>query len=176
MPEPELTAVKAKIRSIPDFPKPGVLFRDITPVLQDPGTFEAAVAAYEAWARERRPEVIVAVESRGFIFGAPVALRLGAGFVPVRKPGKLPAATHQVEYSLEYGTDAVEMHQDAVAPGQRVVIIDDLLATGGTARATARLVEMTGGKVVGIAFLIELLDLNGRAQLAGYDVVSFVKF
>lgn len=176
MSEPELTAVKETIRSIPDFPQPGILFRDITPVLQDPARFEEAVAALEGWARERDPQAIVGIESRGFIFGAPVALRLGASFVPVRKPGKLPADTHKVEYSLEYGTDAVEMHQDAMAAGDRAVIIDDLLATGGTARATAQLVEATGGEVVGMAFLVELLDLNGRDQLEGYDVVSFVKY
>jgi adenine phosphoribosyltransferase len=173
---PELVAVKAKIRTIPDFPKPGILFRDITPVLQDPHSFHEACEALVAYCMQRDPDVIVAVESRGLIFGAVVAHELAASFVPVRKPGKLPFKTYEVEYALEYGTDAVAMHQDAIEAGQKVVIIDDLLATGGTAAATAQLVEKAGGEVVGLAFLIELLPLRGRAKLEGYNVVSFVRY
>jgi adenine phosphoribosyltransferase len=164
------------IRDIPDFPKPGIVFKDITPVLQHPEAFGQVIGAMADYARSKKPDVIVGIESRGFILGAPVALALDKGFVPVRKIGKLPHETVQCEYALEYGTAAVEMHKDAVSPGQRVIIIDDLLATGGTAAAAARLVEELGGQVVGMVFLIELGFLNGRSQLPSCDVKSLITY
>lgn len=164
------------IRDIPDFPQPGIIFKDITPVLQHPEAFGQVIDGMVDYAKSKKADVVVGIESRGFILGAPVALALGKGFVPVRKVGKLPHETIQCEYALEYGTAAVEMHKDAVAPGQRVVIVDDLLATGGTAAAAARLVEELGGQVVGIVFLIELSFLNGRSQLPAYDVKSFITY
>ena len=164
------------IRDIPDFPQPGIVFKDITPVLQHPEAFGQVIGAMADYARSKKPDVIVGIESRGFILGAPVALALDKGFVPVRKIGKLPHETVQCEYALEYGTAAVEMHKDAVKPGQRVLIVDDLLATGGTAAAAARLVEELGGQVVGMIFLIELGFLNGRSQLPAYDVKSLIKY
>lgn len=164
------------IRDIPDFPKPGIIFKDITPVLQNADALAEVIDVMADYARSRKPDVVVGIESRGFILGSPIALRLGTGFVPVRKIGKLPHETVQCEYALEYGTAAVEMHRDAIQPGQRVLIVDDLLATGGTARASARLVEELGGVVAGFVFLVELTFLNGRAQLADYDVKSFVTY
>jgi len=164
------------IRDVPDFPTEGILFRDITPVLLDPEAFREVVEAFANEAETRKAEVIVAIESRGFIFGAPVADRLGLPFVPVRKLGKLPGPTIQAEYALEYGTNTLEMHRDAIKPGQKVLIIDDLLATGGTAGAAARLVEELGGEVVGFAFLVELEPLGGREALSGYNVLSLVKY
>jgi len=164
------------IRDIPDFPKPGIIFKDITPVLQHPEAFGQVIDGMADYAKSRQADVIVGIESRGFILGAPVALALEKGFVPVRKIGKLPHETVHCEYALEYGTAAVEMHKDAVKPGQRVIIVDDLLATGGTAAAAARLVEELGGQVAGIVFLIELAFLNGRSQLTAYDVKSFVTY
>lgn len=164
------------IRNIPDFPVPGVLFRDITPLLRDPGAFRAALDLLAAPWREASVDLVAGIESRGFIVGAPVAERLGVGFVPVRKPGKLPWAKRRMEYQLEYGTEAVEMHTDAVEPGQRVLVIDDLLATGGTANAVRSLVEQAGGKVAGFGFLIELLSLRGRERLSGYEVFSLLQF
>lgn len=164
------------IRDIPDFPVEGIIFKDITPVLQDPKAFAEVVDRMTEFAVEKKPDVIVGIESRGFILGAPVALRLGSSFVPVRKVGKLPHETVRCEYDLEYGTSAVEMHRDAVAPGQNVVIVDDLLATGGTAAASAHLVEQLGGKVVGIVFLVELGFLAGRSKLQGYDVKGFITY
>jgi len=172
----ELVAVKDRIRSIPDFPAPGILFRDITTVLGDPGLLQQAVDALTGYARRREAEVIAGIESRGFMFGVPVALALGVPFVPIRKAGKLPADTVSAEYALEYGTAKIEMHRDAFAPGRRVVLIDDLLATGGTAAAAAELVGQLRGEVAGIAFLIELLFLNGRSKLAAWDVASFVRY
>lgn len=162
------------IRDIPDFPQPGIIFKDITPVLQHPEAFSQVIGQMADYARSKKPDVIIGIESRGFILGAPVALALDKGFVPVRKIGKLPHETIQCEYALEYGTAAVEMHKDAVAPGQRVIIVDDLLATGGTAAAAARLVEELGGQVAGFVFLIELSFLNGRSQLPAYDVKSLI--
>lgn len=144
------------IRTIPDFPKPGILFRDITPVLGNAAAFQEVVDCFVEGAQGRSPDVIVGIESRGFLFGVPVALALGLGFVPIRKVGKLPHQTVQEEYALEYGTAVVEVHRDAIRPGQRVLIVDDLLATGGTALASARLVEQLGGAVIGFSFLIEL--------------------
>ena len=164
------------IRDIPDFPKTGIIFKDITPILQNPNAFAEVIQGFADYADRVKPDMIVGVESRGFILGAPTALKIGKGFIPVRKIGKLPHETIQAEYSLEYGTNAVEMHRDAIQPGQRVLIVDDLLATGGTAAASARLVEELGGQVVGIVFLIELTFLNGREKLAGYDVESFITY
>ena len=164
------------IRDIPDFPKSGILFKDITPVLGDAAAFQEVIDGFVAQAQGWSPDVVVGIESRGFLFGAPVALALGIGFVPVRKIGKLPAQTIQEEYALEYGTATVEVHRDAILPGQRVIIVDDLLATGGTAAAAAKLVEKLGGKVAGFSFLIELAFLPGRSALSGYDVHSLLTY
>jgi len=164
------------IRTIPDFPEPGIQFKDITPLLLDPSALDAAVDQLAGWARPREVEFVVAAEARGFILGAALARELGAGFVPARKPGKLPADTVSAEYILEYGVDVLEMHADAIADGARVLIHDDLLATGGTARALAELVEGIGGTVVGFAFLIELAFLDGRAKLGGSDVHALIGY
>lgn len=164
------------IRDIPDFPKPGIIFKDITPALQNPNALAEIVDKMAEYALTRNADVIVGIESRGFVLGSPVAVKLGKGFVPVRKLGKLPHETIQCEYALEYGTSAVEMHRDAIVPGQRVVIVDDLLATGGTAAASARLVEELGGVVVGLVFLIELTFLHGSQKLSAYDVKTFIKY
>jgi adenine phosphoribosyltransferase len=162
------------IRDIPDFPKPGIVFKDITPLLLDPRAVDAAVRAIADWSRPRDVQFVVAAEARGFIFGAAIARELGAGFVPARKPGKLPAEVVTAEYILEYGIDALEMHADALAHGARVLLHDDLLATGGTARALAELVQGLGGIVVGCAFVVELAFLDGRRRLEGFDVLSLV--
>jgi adenine phosphoribosyltransferase len=167
---------KQLIRDIPDFPSPGILFRDITPVLQDPRTFREVIVSMCECVRPMKPDVIVGIESRGFVFGAPIALELGIGFVPVRKKGKLPWETLEAEYSLEYGTNAVEIHRDALEPGMRTAIVDDLLATGGTARAAVQLVEELGGVVAGLSFLIELTFLNGRSLLEAHDVCTLVRY
>ena len=164
------------IRAVPDFPQPGILFRDVTPLLKDPAAFEFALAGLQAYVTSRTPTAIVGIESRGFLFGTPIAARLGLPFVPVRKPGKLPAAHMSIEYALEYGEGQLDIHSDALGPGDRAVIVDDLLATGGTAGGTARLVEMLGAKVAGMAFLIELSDLGGRKVLGGYDVYSLIAY
>ena len=164
--------LKAMIRHVPDFPKPGILFYDITTLLRDPAGLRESIDGLAKPFRDQRIDVVVAIESRGFILGAAVADRLGVGFVPVRKPGKLPARTLQQSYDLEYGSDALEIHQDAITPGQRVLIVDDLLATGGTARAALDLVRKTGGEVAGLAFLVELQFLDGRTRLG--DVPLFV--
>jgi adenine phosphoribosyltransferase len=168
------------IRDIPNFPIEGIIFKDITPLLQNAENFAQAIdmlaALYEDTNGRDPIDLVVAIESRGFIFGAPVAYRLGAGFVPIRKPGKLPGDAIGVEYSLEYGTNRLEIHRDAINPGDRVLLVDDLLATGGSARAAIQLVEQLGGVVVGVAFLIELLFLNGIEQLAGYEVFSAIKY
>ena len=171
-----MTQIEAYIRDIPDFPVKGILFKDITPLLQDPTAFRETVNALAAHYEGLAIDAVVAIESRGFIFGAPLAYRLGAGFVPVRKPGKLPAASTSVAYALEYGTNTLEMHLDAVLPGQKVLIVDDLLATGGSAAAAAELVERLGGQVVGLAFVVELEFLKGRARLNGRDVFSLVRY
>ena len=170
------STVKELIRDIPDFPAPGVLFRDITPILQDPKAFHEVICSMVECVKPMKPDVIVGIESRGFIIGAPVALELGVGFVPVRKAGKLPADTIKAEYALEYGTSVVEIHRDAIEPGMRVAIVDDLLATGGTARAAIQLIEELGGTVAGISFLIELVFLKGRKLLDGYDVCTIVSY
>jgi adenine phosphoribosyltransferase len=164
------------IRDVPDFPKPGILFRDITPLLAEPRALAAAVEGLvEPW-RSERIDVIAAVEARGFLFGPPMALALGAGLIPVRKPGKLPADTISHDYALEYGSDRLEMHRGILAPGARVLVVDDVLATGGTARACTRLVESGGGVVAGVAFLVELAFLGGRAHLAPHRVESLVTY
>jgi len=168
--------LKALIRDVPDFPQPGILFRDITPLLRDPAAFTHAVGLITAAVEDLRPDAVAGVESRGFLFGTPVAARLGLPFVPIRKPGKLPAARMSVEYSLEYGNSQLDIHADALQRGQRAVIIDDLLATGGTARAAAKLIELLGADVAGMVFLIELAALGGRDHLRGYDVRSFVVY
>ena len=171
----ELAAEKL-IRDIPDFPKEGIIFKDITPVLSDRNAFREVIGRFTEFASELAPDVIVGIESRGFILASPLAVELGRGFVPVRKVGKLPSETVQCEYDLEYGTSAVEMHRDAIKPGQRVLIVDDLLATGGTAAASAELVKSLGGQVVGMLFLIELAFLSGRDKLSDYNVKSFVTY
>lgn len=159
--------LKSRIRNVPDFPKAGILFYDVTTLLRDPEGFRLAIDSIALPYMDRGIELVVGVESRGFILGAAVADRIGAGFVPVRKLGKLPSKTVRATYELEYGTDSLEMHRDAIEPGQRVLIVDDLLATGGTARATVGLVKELGGTIEGVAFLIELVALNGRATLPG---------
>jgi adenine phosphoribosyltransferase len=168
--------IKERIRSVPDFPKPGIVFRDITTFLLDPQALRLAVDTLVREARSRGAEIIVGIESRGFIFGCAVATQLGVGFVPVRKPGKLPGTTTRETYELEYGTDALEIHDDALRPGQKVLIVDDLLATGGTAAATVRLVEKTGAEVCGLAFVIELGFLGGRTKLTDHPVFALVHY
>jgi len=163
------------IRDVPDFPIKGILFKDITPLLQSPEAFRQVIDAFTTRYSDEQVDQVVAIESRGFIFGATLAYALGTGFVPIRKPGKLPAETISVEYSLEYGTNSLELHADAIQPSQRVLIIDDLLATGGSAKAAIDLVERLGGVVVGVAFLIELGFLHGIEKLEGYDVFSLLK-
>lgn len=165
-----------KIRDIPDFPHEGIIFRDITPLLQDAAAFRQAVDDLIKKLKPYEFDAIVAPEARGFILGAPLAYRLGKGFVPARKPGKLPGETRRITYELEYGTDALEMHADAILPGQKVLVLDDLLATGGTILSTIKLVEEQGGEVVATAFLIELLDLNGRQLLDKYPVISLLQY
>ncbi len=168
--------LKDYIKSIPDFPTPGVMFRDVTSVLDDPEGFQLSVEELIRLLDGVEYDVIAGVESRGFIFGAPLAYRQGKAFVPVRKKGKLPRETVEMTYDLEYGTATIEIHKDAIKPGQKVVIIDDLIATGGTIEAAAKLVEQLGGEVVKMIFLIELTDLKGRERLAGYDVASVVQY
>jgi adenine phosphoribosyltransferase len=168
--------LRALVRDIPDFPRPGIVFKDITPLLLDPGGLDAAVAGLAAFARPLGVELVVAAEARGFIFGGALARSLGAGFVPARKPGRLPADTVSVEYQLEYGVDALEVHADALASGTRVLVHDDLLATGGTARGVCDLVSRLGAEVVGCAFLIELSFLGGRSRLAPYPVGALIEY
>jgi adenine phosphoribosyltransferase len=168
--------LKQHIRHVPDFPKPGILFYDITTLLRDPAGLKTAIERLATPYAGARIEVVIGIESRGFILGAAVADRLGAGFIPVRKPGKLPATAIKEVYDLEYGKDALEIHADAVDNGQRVLIVDDVLATGGTAAATARLVKKLGGELHGLAFLIELLALNGKSKLTGEHVYSVLQY
>lgn len=163
------------VASIRDFPTEGILFRDVTPIMQNPEALKEAVLLIAEYAKSVDADVIVGPESRGFVFGTPVAIELGLGFVPVRKPGKLPRETISVTYDLEYGQSELFMHKDSIKPGQRVVVIDDLLATGGTAKATAQLIEELGGVVAGFAFIIELIGLPGREVLDGYDVYAILK-
>jgi adenine phosphoribosyltransferase len=168
--------LRARIREIPDFPKPGILFYDITTLLKDPAAYREAIDLMLEPYRDERIDIVVGMESRGFIFSAPMAYRLGAGFVPVRKLGKLPAETLTVEYALEYGSNTLEIHRDAIGPGQRVLIVDDLLATGGTVRGTIELVERLQGDVVALAFLVELDFLKGRERLQGRRVTSVIQY
>jgi adenine phosphoribosyltransferase len=168
--------LKRIIREVPDFPKPGILFYDITTLLKDPAGLKAVIDAFKDRYSTQKIDAVAGIEARGFIFAPMVAYALGTGFIPVRKPKKLPAETVGIEYQLEYGTDRLEVHKDAIQPGQRVLIVDDLLATGGTAGAVAHLVEKLGGKVSGLGFVIELDFLNGRKKLDGYDVYSLVHY
>jgi adenine phosphoribosyltransferase len=174
--DPRLALLRARVRDVPDFPKPGILFRDLTPVMGDAAALREAIDLLVAKVVPHRPELIVAIESRGFIFGAPVAAELGVGFVPVRKPGKLPHKTRRRDYELEYGTDALEMHADAIVDGARVVIVDDLLATGGTAAATVGLVRDIGGLVACATFVVELGLLGGRGRLGSVPVESLLVY
>jgi len=171
-----LLDLRAFIRSIPDFPKAGIMFRDITPLLRDGGAFQEAIRRMAEPYRKGSVDVVIGAESRGFLFAAGMALALGAGVVPVRKKGRLPAATTSVTYDLEYGTDTLEMHTDAVARGTRVLMVDDLLATGGTMAACCDMVQKAGGRILGVEFLIELEFLKGRARLSGYPVRSQIVF
>ena len=167
--------IAAKIRDIPDFPKPGIIFKDITPLLQDAEALRFAVDQMAEFAVSKKVDIVLGAEARGFILGAALAYTLGAGFVPARKPGKLPYETIAAEYELEYGTDSLEIHEDAIGPGTRVLVHDDLLATGGTARAKCDLVEKMGGQVVGVTFIIELAFLAGNNKLKEYDLLSLIK-
>jgi adenine phosphoribosyltransferase len=168
--------LKSKIRHVPDFPKAGILFYDVTTLLRDPEGFRLTIDSMASPYHDRGIDLVVGIESRGFILGAAVADRLRTGFVPVRKVGKLPAARVRATYDLEYGSDSLEMHRDAIEPGQRVLIVDDLLATGGTARATVDLVKQLGGIVEGVALLIELVDLKGRTKLTGENVTAVLQY
>lgn len=167
--------LKDYIATIPNFPKEGIMFRDVTPIMQEPKAFAESIRLFKEYAEKVNADLIAGPESRGFIFGAPLALAMDIGFVPVRKPGKLPRETISCSYALEYGTSELHMHKDSVKPGQRVLIIDDLLATGGTAKATAQMVEELGGVVAGIAFVIELEGLPGREVLDGYNVYAILE-
>ena len=167
--------LSTSIRSVPDFPKPGIVFRDITTLLKDSHRFREANDKFVKRYKDSNIDKVVGIESRGFIFGASLELQLNAGFIPIRKRGKLPAETIHEEYALEYGIDTIEIHKDAISKGERILIHDDLLATGGTVSAAARLVERLGGQIVGIAFLIELAFLNGRRNLSGYDIFSLIE-
>ncbi len=171
-----IESLKAKIRDVPDFPKKGILFKDITTLLKDAQSYKQAVQALVNVIKNKEIDMIVGIESRGFIFGSVVAYELGKGFAPIRKKGKLPAKTQSVTYSLEYGEDTIEIHEDAVSKETKVLIVDDLLATGGTAQAVVQLIEKLGGKVVGLSFLIELDFLHGREKLDGYDIFSLMHF
>jgi adenine phosphoribosyltransferase len=171
-----MQTLKEKIRHVPDFPKAGILFYDITTLLRDPAGFKLTIDSLALPYADRHVDLVVGIESRGFILGAAVADRLGAGFAPIRKPGKLPATTVSESFQLEYGSDALEMHRDAMEPGHRVLIVDDVLATGGTAAAAASLVRQCGGDLVGLAFLIELLALNGRSKLGSEAVYTVLQY
>ncbi|NEO87038.1 MAG: adenine phosphoribosyltransferase [Spirulina sp. SIO3F2] len=170
--------IRSLIRDIPDFPKPGILFRDITTLLRDPQGLRYTLDALHqsCTAAGMAPDYIVGMESRGFLFGPSLAYQMNAGFVPVRKPGKLPSEIHSAEYELEYGSDRLEIHQDAIAPGSNVLIVDDLIATGGTAKAAAELVSQCGGQLIGYGFIIELMALKGREQLPGVPIVSLIQY
>jgi adenine phosphoribosyltransferase len=172
----DMEPIRALIRDVPDFPQPGIVFKDITPLLADEIAFSSVIDLIVVHFGRGNVDKVVGIEARGFILASPVAYHFGAGFVPVRKQDKLPWETESEEYALEYGTATLEIHRDAVEPGERVLIVDDVLATGGTARATASLVERIGGKVMGIACLIELAFLNGRDQISGYDLFSLISY
>jgi adenine phosphoribosyltransferase len=168
--------LRDRVRDVPDFPKPGIVFKDLMPLVADPAYFRQTIDRLAAWAQPRRPHIILGAEARGFIFGGALADRLGCGFVPARKPGKLPWETVEATYELEYGTDSLQVHSDAIGKGTRVIVHDDVLATGGTARAKTELVEQLGGEVVGLLFVVELAFLNGRDKLTGYDVESLITY
>jgi adenine phosphoribosyltransferase len=174
--EARIAALRSAIRDVPDFPRPGIVFKDLTTLFKDPVTFREAVDLFTDLCAGRPADKVVAVEARGLILGGILADRLRAGFVPARKPGKLPSRAVRATYALEYGEDAVEIHEDAIAPGDRVLVVDDVIATGGTARAVAELVDRLGGRVTACAFLVELSFLDGRAKLAGYDVLSLIRY
>lgn len=167
---------KALIREVPDFPKPGILFYDITPLLKDPRSFRKILDDLTAKYRTANIAKVIGIESRGFIFGSPLAYHLDAGFVPVRKPGKLPADVYEVKYNLEYGSNSLAIHRDAITVGERVLVVDDLLATGGTAAATVRLIRQLGGEIVEVVFLVELASLAGREKLDGCEVYSLITY
>lgn len=167
---------KSLIREVPDFPKPGILFYDITPLLKDPQAFRSLIHAFVDLYKGQNITKIVGIESRGFIFGSPLAFHLEAGFVPVRKPGKLPADVYEVKYNLEYGSNSLAIHRDAINIGEKVLVVDDLLATGGTAAATVNLINQLGGEIVGCAFLVELMNLDGRSKLEGSPVFSLMSY
>jgi adenine phosphoribosyltransferase len=167
---------KQLIRDVPDFPKKGILFYDITTLLKEGKALQAVIEVMAGWYNEQPVDLVLGIESRGFIFASALACRLGAGFIPIRKPGKLPASTLKITYDLEYGQDSLEIHRDAIQKGQRVLLVDDLLATGGTAAAALSLIKQLGGEVAGVAFLVELEFLNGRSKLQGYDVRSLLKY
>jgi adenine phosphoribosyltransferase len=172
----KIDRIKACIRDIPDFPQPGIVFKDITPLLADELAFSTVIDLIVVHFGRGNVDKVVGIEARGFIIASPVAYHFGAGFVPVRKEGKLPFETESAEYELEYGTATLQVHRDAIVPGERILIVDDVLATGGTARATAGLIERLGGKVIGMAFLIELEFLHGREKLEGYDLLSLITY
>lgn len=171
-----MEALRSLIREVPDFPKPGILFYDITTALKDPQGLDMVARGLADAASGKGVDLVAGIESRGFLFGPALALELGTGFALMRKPGKLPAETASVSYELEYGTDSLEIHTDAIQPGQRVLVVDDLLATGGTAAAAVRLVEQAGGEVAGLSFVVELDFLNGRGRLGGYDITSLLRY
>jgi adenine phosphoribosyltransferase len=166
----------SKIRDVPDFPKEGIVFKDVMPLIADPDYFADTIRQLAEWSRPREPDLVLGAEARGFIFGGALAYELGSGFIAARKPGKLPWETVEATYELEYGTDSLQMHRDAVTQGSRVIVLDDVLATGGTAHAKVALVEQLGGTVVGVLFVIELTFLNGRERLEGYDVHSLIQY
>ncbi|HJS50165.1 MAG TPA: adenine phosphoribosyltransferase [Gaiellaceae bacterium] len=168
--------LRDRIRDVPDFPTEGVVFKDLMPLIADPVYFSETIRRLVDWARPRAPDLILGAEARGFIFGSALAYALGAGFIAARKPGKLPRETVEAVYALEYGTDSLQVHRDAVPPGSRVIVVDDVLATGGTAKAKVELVEELGGEVVGIEFVLELTFLHGRDKLAGYDLHSLISY
>jgi adenine phosphoribosyltransferase len=176
MTDPRIESLKSLIRDVPDFPKPGIVFKDITTLLRDPQGFKRALDLFTDAVRDRRPDTVMAIESRGFILGSAVADRLGVGLVPVRKPGKLPSKTVRKNYALEYGTDSLEVHEDAFRKGERVLVVDDVIATGGTAWAAGELARDLGAQVAGYGFLVELTFLDGRKRLAGADVVSLIRY
>ena len=171
-----IETIKSKIRTVPDWPKKGIMFRDITTLIKDPAGLRDACTALADHYRTTPIDIVAGIESRGFIFGTVAALLLNKGFIPFRKPGKLPAKTVKQEYSLEYGTDTIEVHEDAIGKGTRVLVVDDLIATGGTVKAACQLIEKLGGVVAGCAFVVELPDLGGRKKLAGYDVFALTEF
>jgi adenine phosphoribosyltransferase len=172
----DVEALKARIRDVPDFPRPGIVFKDIMPLIGDPDGLRTTVDLLAEWSEPRDPDIVLGAEARGYITGGALACRLGCGFVAARKPGKLPWRTVAAKYALEYGFDTLEVHADSIRPGQRVLIHDDVLATGGTAKATIDLVEQLGAEVVGLPFIIELTFLDGRERLAGYDVYSLIEY